>query len=67
LAKRVSFARDEIIALGADLLPERKLRPTLAILRELLQYTPYAALIGRRKEPSSQGDRGRPRQKTARG
>jgi MarR family transcriptional regulator, organic hydroperoxide resistance regulator len=50
LQKRVLEAREGVLALGRELVGDRDLAPTLELLEDLLQYTPYAELIARRRE-----------------
>lgn len=50
LLARILAARAELTQLAGALLGGRDLEPALAVLRELVQYTPYAELIARRRE-----------------
>ena len=50
LERRVETARDEVLALGRTLIGDRDLEPALQLLRELLEVTPFAELIERRRE-----------------
>jgi MarR family transcriptional regulator, organic hydroperoxide resistance regulator len=50
LEKRVLTAREGVLQLGRELIGERDLAPAVELLRDLLQYTPYAGLIERRRE-----------------
>ena len=56
LEKRVKVAREDVMDLGRAIVGSRDLEPALALLRELLQVSPYAELIDRRRrldEPGS--------------
>ena len=48
LEKRVNAARDAIAQVGSELIAAHELERTLALLRRLLQSTPYAELVARR-------------------
>jgi MarR family transcriptional regulator, organic hydroperoxide resistance regulator len=50
LEKRAGQARAELFELAAEMLGDRDLGPTLELLRHMLQATPYAELIERRRE-----------------
>src|SRR3954464_3982098 len=50
LEKRVDAARQAVIEAGRQLVGERDLEPALAVLRELVQYTPFGDLVARRRE-----------------
>jgi DNA-binding MarR family transcriptional regulator len=50
LEKRVAAAREEALELGRALIGERDFEPALELLRDLAQFSPYAELIGRRRE-----------------
>jgi DNA-binding MarR family transcriptional regulator len=50
LEKRIYEARQSVLAAGRELIGERDFEPLLAVLRELLELTPYANLIARRRE-----------------
>jgi DNA-binding MarR family transcriptional regulator len=50
LERRVEAAREEVLALARVLVGDRDLEPTLELFRELLQVTPFAELIERRRE-----------------
>ena len=50
LEKRIYEARQAVLAAGRELIGERDFEPLLAVLRELLELTPYANLIARRRE-----------------
>ena len=50
LEKRVAAARAGIIELARAALGDRDLSPALELAHELLQHTPHAALIERRRE-----------------
>ena len=45
-----SDARDEVLQLARELIGDRDLGPALEVIRELVQFTPYADLIARRGE-----------------
>lgn len=49
LLKRIETVRAETFALAGQLIGERDVEPTLTLLREMLQYTPYAKLVERRR------------------
>lgn len=49
-AKKVHEARAEVIEMARGLLGKRDVAPTLKLLREMLQYTPYGELLARRAE-----------------
>jgi MarR family transcriptional regulator, organic hydroperoxide resistance regulator len=49
LEKRATAAREEILDLARRLVGDRDLAPTLELLRELVQFTPSAELIERRR------------------
>lgn len=48
--KKVHQARAEVIELARGLLGKRDTGPTLKLLREMLQFTPYGELLARRAE-----------------
>ncbi len=50
LAGRVEAARAEMLELARELVGERDLSPLLDLLRDLLEITPYAELLRRRRE-----------------
>ena len=50
LEKRMLRAREGVLQLGHQLIGERDLAPAVELFQDLLQYTPYAALIERRRE-----------------
>lgn len=50
LERRVEAAREQVLALARALVGDRDLEPTLELFRELLQVTPFAELIERRRE-----------------
>ena len=50
LEKRVDAARNEVLDLGRELVGDRDLEPAVALMRELVQHTPFAALVQRRRE-----------------
>ena len=50
LQRRADAAREEVLELGRALVGERDLGAALDLFRELLQVTPYAELIARRRE-----------------
>ena len=50
LEKRILRARDEVLQLARELIGDRDLGPALEVIRELVQFTPYAELIARRGE-----------------
>lgn len=50
LEKKVLEIREDIFSLGRVLVGGRDIDPALALLREFVQYTPYAALIERRRQ-----------------
>jgi MarR family transcriptional regulator, organic hydroperoxide resistance regulator len=49
LARRVQAAREGVLDLARGLTAGHDLRPTLALLRELVKYTAYGELIPRRR------------------
>jgi DNA-binding MarR family transcriptional regulator len=49
LQKRIVAAREGVLELGRALIGNRDLEPTLELFRDLLQVTPYAELIERRR------------------
>jgi DNA-binding MarR family transcriptional regulator len=55
LEDRVAAAREGVLELGRALVGDRDLGPTLELLRELLEHTPYAELIARRRELLERG------------
>jgi MarR family transcriptional regulator, organic hydroperoxide resistance regulator len=57
---RIEKARGDVLELGRQLVGERDIEPVLALLRELLEVSPYSGLIERRAELLEQADRGRP-------
>ena len=64
LEKRVTAARQGIMDLARELVPQRELERTLAFLREVLPYTAFAELVeGRRRlaERQSASQVGSPR------
>jgi MarR family transcriptional regulator, organic hydroperoxide resistance regulator len=50
LEGRVHTAREGVLELGRQLIGERDLAPAVELFGDLLQYTPYADLIARRRE-----------------
>jgi DNA-binding MarR family transcriptional regulator len=50
LEKRVVAAREDVLELGHQLVGDRDLEPVLELLRQLLQVSPYAELIARRRD-----------------
>jgi DNA-binding MarR family transcriptional regulator len=50
LQRRIDAAREEVLDLARTLVGDRDLEPVLALFRDLLQVTPYAELIARRRE-----------------
>ena len=50
LEKRMLAAREEVLQLGHQLIGDRDLTPVVDLFRDLLQYTPYAGLVERRRE-----------------
>ena len=48
LEKRIARAREEVLALAAELIGDRDIAPALDVIRELVQFTAYAELIKRR-------------------
>jgi MarR family transcriptional regulator, organic hydroperoxide resistance regulator len=55
LEKRVQAAREEVMNLGRTIVGSRDVEPALVLLRDLLQVTPYAALIERRRRLEEPG------------
>jgi DNA-binding MarR family transcriptional regulator len=56
LEKRVQAAREDVMELGRVIVGSRDVEPALVLLRDLLQVSPYAELIERRRrldEPRS--------------
>ena len=49
LARRVDEARAQTLEIGRGIVGDRDLEPALEILRELIQVTPYAELLERRR------------------
>jgi MarR family transcriptional regulator, organic hydroperoxide resistance regulator len=54
--QRVAAARESVLELGRALVGERDLMPALTLFRELLQVTPFAELIERRRELMDRAD-----------
>jgi MarR family transcriptional regulator, organic hydroperoxide resistance regulator len=50
LEQRIQAARESVLELGRQLVGDRDLEPALELFRDLLQYSPYADLIARRRE-----------------
>jgi DNA-binding MarR family transcriptional regulator len=50
LEKRIHAAREEVLQLGRELVGDHDVERILELLRDLLQVTPYADLIARRRE-----------------
>jgi MarR family transcriptional regulator, organic hydroperoxide resistance regulator len=50
LEKRVTAAREAVMELGREAVADRDLTPALELMRELLDGTPYGALIARRRD-----------------
>ncbi len=50
LEKRIARAREQVLELARELIGDRDLEPTLDLMRHLVQLTPYAELIERRRE-----------------
>ena len=50
LEARVLEARAGVMELGRQVVGERDITPALELFRELIQFTPYAELIARRRE-----------------
>jgi MarR family transcriptional regulator, organic hydroperoxide resistance regulator len=50
LQRRIDAAREEVLDLARTLVGDRDLEPVLALFRDLLEVTPYAELIARRRE-----------------
>jgi MarR family transcriptional regulator, organic hydroperoxide resistance regulator len=50
LEKRVLAAREEVMDLGRRMLGDRDIVPALELLRHMLQVSPYAELIARRRD-----------------
>jgi MarR family transcriptional regulator, organic hydroperoxide resistance regulator len=50
LEKRIAAAREQMLRLGRALVGDRDLEPLLELMRDLVQYTPYAELVARRRE-----------------
>ena len=48
--KKVARAREQVIEAGHILIGERDLEPALALMRELIQFSPHAELVARRRE-----------------
>ena len=49
LERRILAARESALQLGHELIGDRDLEPALAVMRDLAQYSSYAALIARRR------------------
>ncbi|HEX2087741.1 MAG TPA: winged helix DNA-binding protein [Solirubrobacteraceae bacterium] len=47
--RRVRAAREGVLALAQQLVGDRDIRPALTLLTDLLEYTPYAGLVERRR------------------
>jgi DNA-binding MarR family transcriptional regulator len=58
VVKRIEDSREQLTALGRELIPPRDLNAALKALRRMLDYTPHAELVARRKSLEAQG-RGR--------
>jgi DNA-binding MarR family transcriptional regulator len=50
LVKRVETARQEVLDLARELIGDRDVAPLADLLRELVEFTPYAELIASRRE-----------------
>jgi MarR family transcriptional regulator, organic hydroperoxide resistance regulator len=50
LHEQIAGAREDFLRLAAEMLAGRDLEPALAVLRDLVEFTPYAELIARRRE-----------------
>ena len=50
LERQVLEAREGVLGLGRQLIGDRDLTPAVELFRDLLQYTPYAGLIERRRQ-----------------
>ena len=48
LSVRIERARAEVLELGRQLVGDRDIEPALALLRELLEFSPHAGLVARR-------------------
>jgi DNA-binding MarR family transcriptional regulator len=48
--KKVARARDQVVEAGHVLIGERDLEPALELMRELIQFSPHAELVARRRE-----------------
>jgi DNA-binding MarR family transcriptional regulator len=57
LEERILAARDGVLELARELVGDRDLQPALELLRDLLQYTPFADLMARRRELLERGPR----------
>jgi MarR family transcriptional regulator, organic hydroperoxide resistance regulator len=57
LEERILAARDGVLELARELVGDRDLQPALELLRDLVQYTPFAELIARRRELPERGPR----------
>jgi len=66
LQKRVLEARAGVMALGRELVGDRDLTPALELFEDLLQYTPYAGLISRRRELGARATASGPAGRSAR-
>jgi DNA-binding MarR family transcriptional regulator len=48
--KKVARAREQAIEAGRLLVGERDLEPALELMRDLIQFSPHAELVARRRE-----------------
>ena len=49
VVKRIADSREQLTELGRQLIPQRDLNAALKALRRMLEYTPHAELVARRK------------------
>jgi DNA-binding MarR family transcriptional regulator len=50
LLVRIEAVREDVFRLARELIGDREVEPMLELLRDLLQHTPYAELVSRRRE-----------------
>ncbi|HEX2084959.1 MAG TPA: winged helix DNA-binding protein [Solirubrobacteraceae bacterium] len=50
LERRIRTAREGVLALAQQLVGHRDVQPALDLLTDLLEHTPYAGLVARRRE-----------------
>jgi DNA-binding MarR family transcriptional regulator len=58
LEKRINDAREGVLELARQLIGNRNLEPALQVLRDLVEFTSFAELIGRRRQLLERGSAG---------